>query len=164
MLIKKQVSYLPEICSSVWIAKVDYIDAQSLFNYGFKVENEEEEIVTKEKVTITLALKDMQVGDIFVIGKTTVLGNSNIAWYIIEDQTTFRPITKDTALIEYEQAISDRENQENKIINLNNVSTQELKKELYKRQKRLNKDRNNQQANTKTSVGHIAFMSYIDKK
>ena len=49
MLIKKQVTYLTELCSAVWIAKVDFLDGQSMFNYGFIVENEQEEQISKEK-------------------------------------------------------------------------------------------------------------------
>lgn len=48
MLIKKQISYIAEIVVSAWIAKVDFVDGQSQFNYGFTVESEEEEQSTNE--------------------------------------------------------------------------------------------------------------------
>lgn len=147
MLIKKQVSYIPSVVVDVFIAKVDYIDGHSQFtNYGFVVEGEETEVEEKNTKTVTLALENMRIGDIFVICKKPIFGKSNIRWYLIKEQDAYKEITKDTAYDEYQGAIDDRANTPHEYIHIEDISTEELKRELNRRYLLLQKQKEEQKA------------------
>lgn len=139
MFIKKEVSYLRSICTAIWIAKLDYYDEESYFMYGFEVETEKEPEPAKDRITVTLALEDIQVGDIFVIGKKAFTGQTQLKWYVVKDKDAFMEIKQEETRPLYDKAMKQREQEGLDYFELKHTPTWELEQELQRRKHRLDK-------------------------